>query len=110
MGEKYLLKLDQLSNWLAQLAECGRLIAPVMRADELRFDFIADLAEVRLGEHNTRRSPKWVFFPQAERLLRYGRKLDDYGQIQVVDVDDSPQVLLGVTPCDARSFILLDRV
>ncbi|MHB9032424.1 MAG: 4Fe-4S dicluster domain-containing protein [Anaerolineae bacterium] len=110
MGEKYLLKLEQLSTWLAKLAENARVIAPVMRADELRFDNVTDPGEVHLGQHNTRRPPKWVFFPQTERLLSYGRKLDDYGQIKAAELDNTPQVLLGAAPCDARSFILLDRV
>lgn len=110
MGEKYLLKFEQLNNWLEQLSRSGRLVAPVMRSGELRYDYITEPAEVQLGQHITRRSPKWVFFPQSETLLRYSRKLDDYGEITAAEVDTSPQILLGVTPCDARSFIMMDRI
>lgn len=110
MGAMYLLKKENIAGWLQGLRSRARIIAPVWRAGEFRFDFIGDQDEVVLDGHNTRRSPKWVFFPQAERMLRYGQKLDDYGQVLAAPVDEMAQILLGVRPCDARSFIMLDRV
>ncbi len=110
MGEKYLLTKDNLTAWISQLQQHGRLVAPVMRADELRYDYADGSREVVLGQHNTRRSAKWVFFPQHEVLLRYGKRLDDYGQTTEANLNTAPCVLLGATPCDARSFVMLDRI
>jgi sulfhydrogenase subunit beta (sulfur reductase) len=110
MGEMYLLRKGNIASWLQILQSRARVIAPVRRAGELRFDYMGDQDQVELGDHNTRRSPKWVFFPQVERMLRYGQKLDDYSQVLATPMDETPQVLLGVRPCDARSFVMLDRV
>jgi sulfhydrogenase subunit beta (sulfur reductase) len=110
MGEMHLLRKENIAGWLQGLRSRMRVIAPLVRDSELRFDFIKDHDEIVLGGHNTRRSPKWVFFPQAERMLRYGRNLDDYSQVLPEPVDETPQLLLGVSPCDARSFVMLDRV
>jgi len=107
---KYLLVKEKIADWITQLQQTARVVAPVVRAGELRFDYIRAANEVILGSHNTRRSPKWVFFPQSEVLLRYGKLLDDYSRTTAVEIDKSPRVLLGAAPCDARSLILLDRI
>ena len=87
-----------------------RLIAPVRLNDELRFDVVVSADQVVLDYTNTTKAPKSVVFPQMEQMLRFGQKLDHYNEIIAMPMDTTPTILLGVRPCDARSFLLLDRV
>ncbi|NLV74471.1 MAG: 4Fe-4S ferredoxin [Chloroflexi bacterium] len=110
MPEAYHLPSGQYDAWLATLRRHGRLIAPVMREGEYRFDVLADDELPMLGRGLTRRSPKWVFFPQHEAMLRFRRQADDYASAEVAQPNNTPQVLLGVAPCDAASLPMLDRI
>lgn len=110
MAKVLLLNRDRLTGLLERLLGAYRVIAPVRRAGELRFDVVAAPAEVVLDYRNTAKSPKDAFFPQTETLLRYRNTLDRYDDIAEAALDQTPTVLLGVRPCDARSLNLLDRV
>jgi len=110
MANVLLLNKNRLKGIVAELLSEYRVIAPVRRGDELRFDEVTPSDEVVLDYRNTAKAPKAAFFPQTETLLRYRRTLDCYDDLAEVPLDQTPTVLLGVRPCDARSFVLLDRV
>jgi ferredoxin len=110
MANVLLLTREKLYAIVDGLMTDHRVIAPVHRAGELRFDAVTSADEVVLDYRNTTKSPKGAFFPQTETILRYRRTLDRYDDIVEIPLDETPTVLLGVRPCDARSFILLDRV
>jgi len=110
MPNVLLLERDRLTGLLARLLGAYRVIAPARRAGELRFDVVTAPDEVVLDYRNTAKSLKDAFFPQTETLLRYRRTLDRYEDIKEAALDQTPTVLLGVRPCDARSLVLLDRV
>lgn len=101
---------NQLDKLVAKLRSRRRLVAPVKRNDTLRFDEIGPQDQVVLDYRNTTRAPKAVFFPQVERMLRFARQLDNYAQTEMLDIDATPTVLLGIRPCDVRGFLLMDRV
>ena len=105
-----MLSKEELSAFADSLMESYRLIAPVRRDDELRFDRVEASDDVVLDYRNTLKSPKAVFFPQTESMIRFGRKLDQFNDVRSVPLDSTPTVLLGVRPCDARGFLLLDKV
>ena len=105
-----MLSKEELSAFADSLMESYRLISPVRRDDELRFDQVEASDDVVLDYRNTLKSPKAVFFPQTESMIRFGRKLDQFNDVRSVPLDDTPTVLLGVRPCDARGFLLLDKV
>jgi sulfhydrogenase subunit beta (sulfur reductase) len=101
---------DQLRAVLAEWMGEYRLLAPVQRQGELCFAQVASPAEVVLDYRNTGKAPKGTFFPQSERMLRFAQQLDHFNELQEVPLDATPTILLGVRPCDARSFALLDRI
>ena len=105
-----MLPKDQLSATIGELMAQRRVIAPVEREGELRFDTVRDATEVVLEYRNTAKSPKGVFFPQTETMIRFTRERDAFNRIAAVPLDTTPTVLLGVRPCDARSFLMLDKI
>ncbi|MBM3187476.1 MAG: 4Fe-4S ferredoxin [Chloroflexi bacterium] len=105
-----MLPKSELSAFVAELMADRRVIAPVERDTELRFDVVEDPEQVNLAYRNTGKTPKAVFFPQVETLIRFARERDRFDRIEAVPLDTTPTVLLGVRPCDARSFLFLDRI
>jgi len=106
----FLLHKDELSALVAEWVKRYRVYAPVLRGGALRFDVVGSAQEVVLDYRNTPKSPKSVFLPQTECLIRFGRGRDDFNVVASVPLDDTPTILLGARPCDARSFLLLDKV
>jgi len=105
-----MLSKKALTSTLYDLMDLYRVIAPCQRDGELRFDRVSSPREIVLDYGNTAKSPKGVFFPQNEAMIKFGRQVDQFNQIKQVPLDRTPTVLLGVRPCDARSFLLLDAV
>ncbi len=105
-----MLYKNQMSAVIDTLMGTYRVIAPVMRNDALVYDSVSAPKELVLEYRNTATSPKGVFFPQAERLMAFNRRLDRFNEISEVPLDCTPTLLWGVRPCDARSFLLMDAV
>jgi ferredoxin len=105
-----MLPKDRLNDLVARLASGRRLVAPVLRDGALRWRVPEAGDEVALEAGNTPDSPKAALFPQTEGMMRFGRARDRYADVEAAAIDETPTVLLGVRPCDARSFLMLDRV
>ncbi|MGM0681366.1 MAG: 4Fe-4S dicluster domain-containing protein, partial [Thermodesulfobacteriota bacterium] len=73
----------------------------------------ADQAKELLWEFsNTDMSPKSFFFPQTECLMHFKNDTrDSQGMVmQEEQALEQKQALLGIRPCDAKAFVVLDRV
>lgn len=108
--KSWLLPQNALQQVAADLMAANRLIAPVRREDELRFSEVTAIDEIDLSYRNTVKAPKDVLLPQTETMIRYEKVLDRFDAVAEVPLDVRPTVLLGVRPCDARSYLLMDRV
>ncbi|MBF0366186.1 MAG: 4Fe-4S dicluster domain-containing protein [Oligoflexia bacterium] len=90
------------------LAHKYRLLAPKKSGEQLSFETILRAEEVVLNQllrTMTTLSPKEVFFPRTEPVLRYtGQEMHD------VEPPTPETVLFGIRPCDARGLELLDKV
>jgi sulfhydrogenase subunit beta (sulfur reductase) len=102
------IALERLGEMVSALMEKGPLFAPVQGEKAADFQRIEDPAAVTLDFYNTALSPKFVFFPQSEEMIRY-RIGKEATEAQVVAIAAPPAVLFGVRPCDARSFEIMDR-
>ncbi len=93
---------------IEELTKEYEVFAPVKKNSLISFERISSGNAIYLGFQNTKKPPKEVFFPQTETLFTYrvGKK--------GVEIEEAPapkrKVLLGVRPCDARSFVLLDKL
>lgn len=105
-----MLEAARLSAFVAALLEAYRLIAPVRRDGELRFDRVAEPGEVVWGYRNTPRAPKVALFPQTERMMRFAQGRGRLNAVEDVPLDETPTVVLGMRPCDVQGVALFDRV
>ncbi|MCD6519568.1 MAG: 4Fe-4S dicluster domain-containing protein [Anaerolineae bacterium] len=108
--EPFLFAKDQLSEFVAELMSRVRLYAPVPRDQELRFDEVKTPDEVVLDYRNTTKPPKMVLFPQTERMIAFAQEREHFNKVLQVPFDEQPKAILGLRPCDARSFLLFDKV
>ncbi len=105
-----MLPKDQVAALVDGLLARYRVIAPVRADDGLRFEALTSSDEMVLNYRNTTASAKSAFFPQVECMIRFGRTVGQHNVVSGTPIDRTPTLLLGVRPCDARSFLLLDRV
>lgn len=104
------LSSSRLNEWVQSMLDGGwRVVGPTVAGAITLFGPVKSAAELVLGKSLTRKSPKGVFFPQSERILKYRQK---GGKVELEDIQGfaPPVALLGVHPCDAASMDILDAV
>jgi len=102
------IPLEKLGDLVSALMAKGPLYAPVKDEKAVNFRKIQDPAEVTMDFYNTVLSPKHVFFPPSEEMIRYRLEKGE-AHAEPVPIDTPPSVILGVRPCDAKSFEIMDR-
>ncbi len=110
MAQKILPK-KELGNWLEGLAKDSQLWVP--KREGLKVQWAGfDGEGMELEFINTHLSPKHLFFPQTECMMSF---INDPAHPQGMIMTPTPpmegtQVVVGVRPCDAAAFSLLDRI
>ena len=104
MTEARVIGKSEVSDLLDQLAQERQVVAPARREGVVRYERIASGMEAALDCANSDAPPKEVFLPCSEQMFSYRDS-----QVEEL-LPRQPQVLFGVRPCDAHSFLLLDRV
>lgn len=94
----------RIVSLLDELIEGYEVFAPVMSDDVVLFDKIAWGSEARLDFGNSKRLPKEALFPPSEVMFIYE------GAQAEAPPSKGDRVLFGIRPCDARSFLLLDKI
>ena len=102
---------DDWSNGLALLADSYRLFGPLK---EDKFHNFKELAKGELpdfGYLNSRLSPKSIIYPQSEVMFEYSldESAEDHHIMKEVDKDYSPRAVIGIRPCDAKAFVLVNH-
>ncbi|MDD5590708.1 MAG: 4Fe-4S dicluster domain-containing protein [Dehalococcoidales bacterium] len=108
MKTKIIRKQD-MTGLLNNLIQEYEVFAPVKRDDLVIFDRIGSDKDVSLEYTNSIKPPKEILFPQSETLFTCG-SIGDAASIEVPVSEERPRLLFGIRPCDARSFLLLDKV
>lgn len=102
------IAVEKFGEVVSALMAKGPLYAPVKTDLGADFQEIKNPADVTLDFYNTTMSPKFMFFPQSEDMIRY--KIGKGGtEAEPVPIDTPPSILLGVRPCDVKSFEVMDR-
>lgn len=107
MKEKILLK-NQIPKFIDELLNKYLVFAPIKKNNYSLFDQISSSNDVNLSFQNTKMSLKQCFLPQNEIIYSY---TNSENGILIVNppVDNTQRVLIGVRPCDAKSFELVDK-
>ena len=108
----FILKKSDLAEFVKSLADEREVLGPVADSDQ-RFKFAAAAPqEFRLDFQNTYLSPKDLFFPQSEKMLEFSAKRGAEGAFipQEIPGKPPPKLVLGIRPCDAKAFFVLDKI
>lgn len=107
--EKRLIKKDALASIAKKMTEDFLVWAPVKKEDNVIFTQLGKSDEPFFSYLNSKNAPKNVFFPHTETMMKYTRTEQGMAfSAEVKKADKS--VLFGVRPCDAHSFVLLDKL
>ena len=100
---------DQLPEFVARLQQHYEVVAPVRKRDHVDFEPVESAADMCLDYANAKQPAKRFVLPQREVLMRYsveGKRMDTV----TPEIKAPSRVLLGLRPCDARAFRVLDII
>ena len=106
---KKTFKKEDWAKALEGLKDHFKVLVPVKEGDFHNFRLLQDGSKPNFEFQNTRLSTKSVIFPQSERMFEYtldGSK-EDAHVVKEAPKDFSPQVIVGIRPCDASAFQLV---
>jgi sulfhydrogenase subunit beta (sulfur reductase) len=108
MVEKSVSK-KEWTEALNGLRSTTKVFVPVKEGDFHNFRPLENGNKPDFDFQNTRLSPKSVIFPQSERMFEYSldESKEDANVIKEAPKDFSPQVIVGIRPCDAFAFELV---
>ena len=100
---------ERLNELYAQINGQMGLFIPVKKAGEVNYEVWREGKEVSLETLKTVKSPKNMFFPQTENMMKFKTEGKN---LEIIDVRDEkrPFVLFGVKACDYRAIEVLDKV
>lgn len=103
------ISLENINKLFAAVAENKNLYLPVDQTDGSAKYTKWEEGTVWSNALNTVKSPKDMFFPQTEDLMRFKTEGKN---IEIIDIRSANEdfVVFGVRACDVKSFDILDRV
>ena len=99
------IEKTKFKQFIDNLRENFTVFAPVHDGEVSGFKEVKSGDDIHLTIQNTDKTPKELFFPQTEVIFRYNED-----GIKTSKKSNKPFALWGVRPCDAKSFLLLDKV
>jgi len=114
MAKAKFLKKSDLVAWLDALAVEARVLAPQKAGDAVVFTPHTPGTEPVIDRQATASAKKSVF-PRSEKLLSFSQVKDPENPGKVaIELAEAPApkttVVFGSRPCDARGFLIFDRV
>lgn len=95
------IKLDNLSKLVESFIQSGKkVVAPVRKNNKFVFKSISEFQQIALDYIQTIISPKAVFFPSTEEVLKYENS-NGKPKIIELEIPENDVILFGVKPCDA---------
>ncbi len=100
---------ERLNELYAKINESMGLYIPIKKAGEVNYHIWGEGKEVSLETLKTVKSPKNMFFPQSENMMKFkteGKNLS----VESMNFEKRPYVLFGVKACDYKAIEVLDKV
>lgn len=109
MSDKIILK-ERMQDFLEALRKTREVLVPVKEKEFYRLKPFTGEEKVDLQFQNTRLSPKGSVFAESERMFEYRLGKEQGAQIVHEPLGDyPPRVVVGIRPCDAKAFVLVNR-
>lgn len=108
MKEKILSK-DKLPKLVEDLSKTYKIFAPIKNNGFYLFQRVTVADAIALDYANTKIPPKEIFYPRSEVLFNYTKTKDGIEIIEAENSAEKQQIILGIRPCDAKGFLLLDK-
>ena len=100
---------ERLNELYAKINETFGLFMPIKKAGEVNYHVWEEGKEVSLETLKTVKSPKNMFFPQTENMMKF--KTEDKNlSIENLNFEKRPFVLFGVKACDYKAIEVRDKV
>ena len=101
-----IISKSDLPRFIDELIKKNKVFAPVKNDETILFEQIKKSSEANLDYRNSQYPPKALMLHQTETLFKFtpGPK----GTIDSVGMDEK-QIIFGIRPCDAKSFVILDH-
>jgi ferredoxin len=102
-----IIKKDKLPKWSHELSDYT-IFAPHREDDVVIFKEVKNVNKVVLHYANSVKPPKELFFPQTQELFKY--KKTPEMKVSESEIPSEKVLMFGVRPCDARSFLIMDKL
>jgi len=102
---------EEWADGLKKAADSYRLFGPIKEGEFHNFKELAKGESPDLNYLNSRLSPKSIIYPQSEAMFEYtlDESAEDHHIMKEVDKDYSPRAVIGIRPCDAKAFVLVNH-
>jgi len=106
-----ILKKSDLTEFVESLTGDYEVLAPIKDGQTVKFGPVKD-SDFLIDYQNTDLSPKDLFFPQTEIMLKFSTdpEQEDAHIMKPLENQIQPRVVFGIRPCDAKAFYVLDKV
>lgn len=110
MTDKIFSKKDW-ADTLRAIRDSYKIFVPVREGDFHNFRQLEDETRPNFDFYNTRLSPKAIVYPQSERIFEGTNDPEDpeKGILKETAKDYSPRAVVGIRPCDAHAFQIVNR-
>lgn len=100
---------EKLDSVYSALSEKYGLYLPLKKGGEVNWGLYDGQAEVSLDTLKTVKSPKEIFFPQSENMMKFKSQGKS---IEIIDIREEKEkfIVFGVKACDFKAFEILDNV
>ena len=103
------IKVEQLNALYQAISSSENLVLPIKKGKDVDFALYKAGETVSLETLKTAKSPKDVFFPQSENLMKF-KTVEKNLTVSDMKQENAPTVLFGVKGCDLKGIEVLDKV
>ena len=100
---------SEIGRLYIELSEDFNFYAPIKEQGNLVFKKVVNPDTIILDYYNSKIPPKEILFPETEVLFEY--KTDGKNVTEIIERTDLEEknIIFGIRPCDAHSFVLLEN-
>jgi ferredoxin len=100
---------SEIGKLYIELNEEFNFYAPIKVKGNLEFKKILNPDDIVLDYYNSKVPPKEILFPKTDILFEY--KTDGKNVTEIIERTDLDEknIIFGIRPCDAHSFVILEK-